>query len=116
MRWTGLPDASIDQRGKNVPKCYAAPIGAFFGPELRAFTGFGVRFLQPSPESLVTVKCYSNTKMAVNGGHAGTKKGHNWSETKKITSTSTERQKRSQNFFFFSTSTGNDFWEFSGIF
>ena len=45
---------------------YATPIGAFFGPEIRAFTGFGVRFLQPFPKSLVTVKYYSNTKMAVN--------------------------------------------------
>ena len=44
----------------------AAPIGAFFCPEIRAFTGFGARFLQPFPKSLVTVKHHSNTKMAVN--------------------------------------------------
>ena len=43
---------------------YAAPIGAFFGPEIGAFTGFGARFLQPFPKSLVTVRYYSNTKMA----------------------------------------------------
>ena len=42
---------------------YAAPIGAFFCPEIRAFS---VRFLQPFPKSFVTVKYYSNTKMAVN--------------------------------------------------
>ena len=41
---------------------YAAPIGAFFCPEIRAFTA---RFLQPAPKSLVTVRYYSNTKMAV---------------------------------------------------
>ena len=35
--------------------CYAAPIGAFFCPEIRAFTGVGARFLQPSPKSLETV-------------------------------------------------------------
>ena len=35
---------------------YAAPIGAFFCPEICAFTGFGARFLQPFPKSLVTVK------------------------------------------------------------
>ena len=45
---------------------YAAPIGAFFCPEIRAFPGFGARLLQPFPKSLVTVKYYSNTKMAVN--------------------------------------------------
>ena len=45
---------------------YTAPIGAFFCPEIRAFKGFGARFLQPIPKSLVTVKHYSNTKMAVN--------------------------------------------------
>ena len=45
---------------------YAAPIGAFFCPEIRAFTGAGARFLQPFPKSLVTVKYNSNTKMAVN--------------------------------------------------
>ena len=41
-------------------------IGAFFCPEIRAFPGLGARFLQPFPKSLVTVKYYSNTKMAVN--------------------------------------------------
>ena len=53
---------------------YAAPIGAFLCPEIRAFTGFGARFLQPFPKSLVTVKYHSNTEMvkkwpliAVNG-------------------------------------------------
>ena len=45
---------------------YAAPMGAFFCPEIRAFTGVGARFLQPFPKSLVTVKYNSNTKMAVN--------------------------------------------------
>ena len=45
---------------------YAAPIGAFFCPEIRAFMGFGARFLQPFPKSLVTVKYYSSTKVAVN--------------------------------------------------
>ena len=58
--------------------------GLFFCPEIRAFTGFRARFLQAFPKSLVTVKYYSNTIMAinsrqwpliaVNGGHAGTKK------------------------------------------
>ena len=46
---------------------YAAPIGVFFCPEIRAFTGFGSRFLQPFVKSLVTVKYDSNTKMAANG-------------------------------------------------
>ena len=46
---------------------HGAPIGALFCPEIRAFTGFGARFLQPFPKSLVTVKYCSNTKMAVNG-------------------------------------------------
>ena len=41
---------------------YAAPIGAFFCPEIRAFTGFGARFLQPFPKSLETVRYYSHTK------------------------------------------------------
>ena len=41
-------------------------LGPFFCPEIRAFTGFGTRFLQPFPKSLVTVKHHSNTKMAVN--------------------------------------------------
>ena len=45
---------------------YAAPIGAFLCPEIRAFTGLGARVLQSLPKSLVTVKYYSNTKMAVN--------------------------------------------------
>ena len=35
---------------------YAAPIGAFFCPEICAFTDFGARFLQPTPRSLLTVK------------------------------------------------------------
>ena len=48
----------------NLAVDYAAPIGAFFCPEIRAFTGFGARFLQPFPKSLVTVRYYSNTKMA----------------------------------------------------
>ena len=43
-------------------KDYAAPIGAFFCLEIRAFTGLGARFLQPFSRSLVTVKYYSNTK------------------------------------------------------
>ena len=50
-----------------LPLSYAAPIGAFFCPEIRAFTGVGARFLQPFPKSLVTVKYNSNTKMAVDG-------------------------------------------------
>ena len=45
---------------------YAAPIGASFCPEIRAFTASGARFLQPFPKSLVTVEYYSNTKVAVN--------------------------------------------------
>ena len=40
--------------------------GLFVGPEIRAFTGFGARFLHPFPKSLVTVRYYSNTKMPVN--------------------------------------------------
>ena len=51
---------------REEPDRYADPIGAFFCPEIRAFTGVGARFLQQFPKSLVTVKCYSNTKMAVN--------------------------------------------------
>ena len=46
---------------------YAAPIGAFFCHEIRAFTGFGARSLQLFPKSLVTVEYYSNTQMAVDG-------------------------------------------------
>ena len=49
------------------PKAYVAPIGAFFCPEIRAFTGFGARFLQPFLKSLVTVKCSSWPLIAVNG-------------------------------------------------
>ena len=45
---------------------YAAPIGAFFCLEIRASTGFGARFLQPFPKSLVTIKYFLNTKMAIN--------------------------------------------------
>ena len=41
---------------------YAAPIGAFFCPEILAFTGFGARFLQPFPKSLVTIRYSSHTK------------------------------------------------------
>ena len=33
-------------------------IGAFLCPEIRAFTGFGARGLQPSPRSLVTENYY----------------------------------------------------------
>ena len=32
--------------------------GRFFCPEIRAFTGFGARFLRPFPKSLATVKYY----------------------------------------------------------
>ena len=61
----------IEARGrlKGEPerdKSYAAPIGAFSCPEIRAFTGFGARFLQPFPKFLVTVKYYSNSKMPIN--------------------------------------------------
>ena len=49
-----------------ISKSYAAPIGAFLCPEIRAFTGLEARFLQPLPMSLVTVRHNSNTKMAVN--------------------------------------------------
>ena len=38
---------------------YAAPIGAFFCPEIRAFTGFGVRFPR---QSLVTVQYFLHPK------------------------------------------------------
>ena len=39
------------------------PNGLFICPEVRAFTGFGARFLQPSPMSLVAVKqYYSNSR------------------------------------------------------
>ena len=46
---------------------YVALIGAFFCPEIRAFTGVGARFRQPFPKSLVTVQYYKSAKMAVNG-------------------------------------------------
>ena len=49
-------------RGSNL----AAAIGAFL-PEIGAFAGLGARFLQPFPKSLVNVRNYSNTKIAVNG-------------------------------------------------
>ena len=42
------------------PNHYAAPIGAVFCPEIRAFTG------RDSSKSLVTVRYCSKTKMAVN--------------------------------------------------
>ena len=42
---------------------YAAPIGAFLCPEIRAFTGFRVRFLR---QSSVTIKYYLHPKKAVN--------------------------------------------------
>ena len=42
---------------------YASRIGAFFCPEIRAFTGLGVRFLR---QSLVTIKYDLHPKMAVN--------------------------------------------------
>ena len=42
------------------------PIGAIFCPEICASTGFGAKLLGPFPKSLVTVKYYSNIKMAVN--------------------------------------------------
>ena len=41
---------------------YAAPVRAIFCPEIRAFTGFGARFLQPFPKSLVTVKSLQTQK------------------------------------------------------
>ena len=44
------------------PRIYAAPIGAFFCPEIRAFTGFGARSLQTFRKSLVTAKFYSTHK------------------------------------------------------
>ena len=50
---------------RNTVKC-AASIGAFFCPGIRAFTGFGARFLQPFPKSRVTITYYLNTKVAVN--------------------------------------------------
>ena len=41
-------------------------LGPFFVLKFVRSRGVGARFLQPFPESLVTVKYYSNTKMAVN--------------------------------------------------
>ena len=38
-------------------------LGPFFCPEIRAFAGFGARFLQPFSKSLVALKYYSNTKI-----------------------------------------------------
>ena len=73
LQGSGLDDFSLAIRGfgafeLTVPKYfyYASPIGAFFCSEIRAFTGFGARVLQPAPKSLVTIKHNSNTKMAVN--------------------------------------------------
>ena len=40
-------------------------LGPFFVLKFVRSRGFGARFLQPFPKSLVTVKYYSNTKMAV---------------------------------------------------
>ena len=42
--------------------------GPFSCPEIRAFMGFGARFLQPFPKSLVTVKYYLNTKKIAGNG------------------------------------------------
>ena len=41
-------------------------LGPLFVLKFVRSRGFGARFLQPFPRSLVTVKYYSNTKMAVN--------------------------------------------------
>ena len=41
--------------GIHLGNC-AAPIGAFFCPEARVFTGFGARFLQPFPKVLSDCK------------------------------------------------------------
>ena len=57
------PFASPRTQAKQILR---GPNWALFCPEIRAFTGFGARFLQPFPKSLVTVRHYSNTKMAVN--------------------------------------------------
>ena len=53
-----LDESLCVRQGGLRPQCrsaidYAAPIGAFLCPEIRAFTGFGVRFLR---QSLVTIK------------------------------------------------------------
>ena len=69
-RPAGMRSALILAPQRHGPKSqvnYAAPIGAFFCPEIRSFTGFGARFLQPLPKSLVTIRYYSSTKMAING-------------------------------------------------
>ena len=62
---TPLVCALLTSESEELKKAvaYAAPIGAFFCPEIRAFTA---RFLQPFPKSLAPVKYYPNTKMAVN--------------------------------------------------
>ena len=67
QRKSAQKSAKMCVPGPVSPFCYAAPIGAFFCPEIRAFTGLGgARFLRPFPKSLVTEKCDSNTKLAVN--------------------------------------------------
>ena len=56
---------SVEMIFKSPFSC-AAPIGALFCPEIRAFMGFGARVLRLFPKFLGTVMYYSNTKMAVN--------------------------------------------------
>ena len=49
-----------------VPSVTRPQLGPFFVLKFVRSWGFGARFLQPLPKSLVTVKYFSNTKMAVN--------------------------------------------------
>ena len=53
--------------GSYILRVAKPQLGPFFVLKFVRSRGFGARFLQPFPKSLVTVKAYSNTKMAVNG-------------------------------------------------
>ena len=62
----------VHQRTPNTPRICTAPfftrpqLGPCFVLKFVRSRGFGSRFLQPFAKSLLTAKCYSNTKMAVN--------------------------------------------------
>ena len=52
--------------GGQSPLFTRLQLGPFFVLKFARSRGFGARFLQPLPKSLVTLKYFSNTKMAVN--------------------------------------------------
>ena len=79
---------------KKVCVDFLAPtIGAFFCPELRAFTGFEARFLRPFPTSLVTVK-YRRVSNAALANAALVLSSKNWKKSPRRGAVSKNKSKK----------------------